>query len=43
MDVDQERGIVYVHWIDVKTTEPEEARRLIAASLEEKIAAWLVE
>jgi multicomponent Na+:H+ antiporter subunit E len=43
MDVDQERGIIYVHWIDVKTTEPEEVRRLISASLEEKVVEWLHE
>jgi multicomponent Na+:H+ antiporter subunit E len=41
MDIDQERGIIYVHWIDVQTTEPEEARRLISESLEEKIIGWL--
>jgi multicomponent Na+:H+ antiporter subunit E len=41
MDIDQERGIIYVHWIDVKTTEPEEARRLISASLEERVVEWL--
>jgi multicomponent Na+:H+ antiporter subunit E len=43
MDVDQEQGIIYVHWIDVKTTEPEEVRRLISASLEDKVVDWLHE
>lgn len=41
MDIDQERGIIYVHWIDVQTTNPEEARQLISASLEEKVIDWL--
>jgi multicomponent Na+:H+ antiporter subunit E len=41
MDIDQERGIIYVHWIDVQTTDPQEARKLISASLEEKIIGWL--
>ncbi|MCI0395521.1 MAG: Na+/H+ antiporter subunit E [Chloroflexi bacterium] len=41
MDIDQQRGLIYVHWIDVKTTDPQEARRLISASLEDKIIGWL--
>jgi len=42
LDIDQRRGILYVHWIDVKTTDPVEAREMISASLEEKIARWLL-
>ncbi len=42
MDIDQQRGLVYVHWIDVKTTDMPEAQRLISASLEEKINRWLI-
>lgn len=42
MDIDQHRGIMYVHWIDVRTTDPEAAYQLISASLEEKISRWLV-
>ena len=41
LDIDQQKGIIYVHWIDVKTTDPQEAYQLIAASLEEKIIRWL--
>jgi multicomponent Na+:H+ antiporter subunit E len=41
LDIDQQRGIIYVHWIDVKTTDPQEAYQLIAASLEDKIIRWL--
>ncbi len=41
MDIDQKRGIIYVHWIDVRSTEPHEAQRQISASLEQKIARWL--
>jgi multicomponent Na+:H+ antiporter subunit E len=42
MDVDQKRGIIFVHWIDVQTTDPTEAQRLLSAGLEDKIARWLV-
>ena len=41
LDIDQQKGIIYVHWIDVKTTDPQEAYQLISASLEEKIIRWL--
>ncbi|MGH2537755.1 MAG: Na+/H+ antiporter subunit E, partial [Candidatus Promineifilaceae bacterium] len=41
MDIDREAGLIYVHWIDVRATEPEEARRLISADLEARIKAWL--
>lgn len=43
LDIDQERGLIYVHWIDVQTTDPQEARKLISESLEEKIIGWLGE
>lgn len=43
MDIDQRRGIIYVHWIDVQTTDPQAAQRLISSSLEEKISRWLNE
>lgn len=42
VDIDQRRGILYVHWIDVKTTDPLEAREMISAGLEEKITRWLL-
>lgn len=41
MDVDTRRGLIYVHWINVETTDPEEARELISAGLEDKIIRWL--
>jgi multicomponent Na+:H+ antiporter subunit E len=41
MDIDQKHGLVYVHWIDVTTTDPEVLRRELALSLEEKIVRWL--
>lgn len=34
VDVDRERGYLYVHWIDVKTTDPEEARKHISQVFE---------
>jgi multicomponent Na+:H+ antiporter subunit E len=42
MDIDQEKGIIYVHWIDVQTTDPEQARELISSDLEERIIRWLL-
>jgi multicomponent Na+:H+ antiporter subunit E len=41
LEMDQQRGLIYVHWIDVLTTDPKEARRHISASLENVIRAWL--
>jgi multicomponent Na+:H+ antiporter subunit E len=41
IDIDEKRGIMYLHWIDVQTTDSQEAQRMITASLEEKIARWL--
>ena len=41
MDIDQEDGLIYVHWIDVQASAPEEVRRLIVADLEEKVVRWL--
>lgn len=41
MDIDQRSGFIYVHWIDVKTTNPDDARKLISAAFEEKIIRWL--
>lgn len=43
LDIDQEKGIIYVHWIDVQTTDPIEAHQLVIASLEDKIIGWLGE
>lgn len=34
IDVDPEKKVYYVHWIDVKTLKPEEARLHISASFE---------
>ncbi|MCC7449486.1 MAG: Na+/H+ antiporter subunit E [Anaerolineae bacterium] len=42
LDIDQKRGMLYVHWIDVQTTDPTETQRLLSASLEEKITRWLI-
>jgi multicomponent Na+:H+ antiporter subunit E len=41
LDLDRSQGLFYVHWIDVRSTDPDEAHRLIAADLEEKIDRWL--
>jgi multicomponent Na+:H+ antiporter subunit E len=42
IDIDQQKGLIYVHWIDVQTTEPEQARQMISADLEERIIRWLL-
>lgn len=39
MDIDPDQGLVYVYWIEVRTTDQSEAQRMIAAGLEEKSAA----
>lgn len=41
VDIDQERGLLYVHWIDVQTTAPDEVRSLIAAGFEKRVARLL--
>ena len=34
VDIDKEKGILYVHWIDVKTTDPAKAAEFISAKFE---------
>lgn len=34
VDIDEEKGYLYVHWIDVKTIEPEECRKAISMVFE---------
>lgn len=41
IDIDQEQGMIYLHWIDVETTNPEEAKEILLGGLEEKILRWL--
>jgi multicomponent Na+:H+ antiporter subunit E len=41
LEIDGLRGLIYVHWIDVQTSDPEQARRLISADLEQQIIEWL--
>ena len=41
MDIDQESGIIFVHWIDVQALETEEVRALISADFEERVIRWL--
>lgn len=42
IDIDQARGVMYVHWIDVQSTDPERIRQLVSASLEERLMRWLL-
>jgi multicomponent Na+:H+ antiporter subunit E len=41
VDIDQVKGIMYIHWIDVQTTQPDEAYRLLVRDLEQKLNNWL--
>jgi multicomponent Na+:H+ antiporter subunit E len=41
IDVDEAKSILYIHWIDVKTTEADEAYKLLIRDLEDKVNAWL--
>jgi multicomponent Na+:H+ antiporter subunit E len=41
IDIDERRHMIYVHWIDVRSTDPAEVYRLISERLEQKIDAWL--
>jgi multicomponent Na+:H+ antiporter subunit E len=42
LDIDERRGLIYVHWIDVRAAAPEEVRRLVSASFEDKVIRWLM-
>ncbi len=35
VDVDEERGVLYVHWIDAKTFDPEKAREYVSRVFED--------
>ncbi len=37
VDIDRERGLLYIHWIAVRTSDVEEATRLIAARFERQL------
>jgi multicomponent Na+:H+ antiporter subunit E len=41
VDIDQQNGLMYVHWIDVQTTEPEAVRELVAAGFEKRVIRLL--
>jgi multicomponent Na+:H+ antiporter subunit E len=42
IDIDEARGLMYVHWINVQTTDPHRARRLISRDLEDRLIRWLL-
>lgn len=42
LDVDTEAGLMYVHWIDVQTQDPRQARELLVADMEDLIERWLL-
>ncbi len=41
MDIDEKNQLIYVHWIDVQASAPEEVRALVSAKLEEALIRWL--
>jgi multicomponent Na+:H+ antiporter subunit E len=41
MEIEKERGMVYLHWIDVQTTDTAEAQKILTADLENHITNWL--
>ncbi len=41
MDIDEKNGLIYVHWIDVQASAPEEVREMISADFERRITRWL--
>jgi len=41
VDIDQKEKIIYLHWINVKTTDSMEAKKMIASKLENHIIGWL--
>jgi multicomponent Na+:H+ antiporter subunit E len=41
VDIDQQKNIMYIHWIDVQNTTPEAMYQLLVQGLEEKVIDWL--
>jgi multicomponent Na+:H+ antiporter subunit E len=41
IDVDQQKQMMYIHWIDVQTTDPEQIHTLLVHDLEHKVIDWL--
>jgi multicomponent Na+:H+ antiporter subunit E len=41
VDVDQQKQLFYIHWIDVQTTDPEEMHRMLVYDLEHQLMQWL--
>jgi len=41
VDVDQQKNILYIHWIDVQTTDPQQMYQQLVQELEYKIIDWL--
>jgi multicomponent Na+:H+ antiporter subunit E len=41
IDVDQQKQMMYIHWIDVQTTDPEQMHALLVHDLEHKVIEWL--
>jgi multicomponent Na+:H+ antiporter subunit E len=41
IDIDQQKKLMYIHWINVQTTDPQEMHRLIIHDIEHRVIDWL--
>lgn len=41
VDIDQQKQLFYIHWIDVQTTDPDEMHKLLVYDLEHQLMQWL--
>jgi multicomponent Na+:H+ antiporter subunit E len=41
VDIDQKKRMMYIHWIDVQSTDPQEMHKLLVHDLEHKVIDWL--
>jgi multicomponent Na+:H+ antiporter subunit E len=41
IDIDQQKKMMYIHWINVQTTDPKEMHRLIIHDIEHRVIDWL--
>jgi multicomponent Na+:H+ antiporter subunit E len=41
VDIDQDKNLMYVHWIDVQNTDPQQMHKLLVHDLEHKLIDWL--
>lgn len=42
LDINPSDGMIYIHWIDVQSTDQETARRMLVSDIEDRIIRWLL-